>query len=163
MYNILNVKVINMAANQENLSSLTNYLLLGMQDDDNIYSQAVIYVCDHSQEGAIGLMISKEIDLTMLDLFRKLDLDLSSTNKKKLKQTYEKSILFGGSNDAERGFVLHTNSELANYSSSIIRDLTLTTSLDVLQDIADGDGPDEFIMTLGAVNWNANELEKELK
>jgi len=149
-----------MTIHQENIDTFTNYFLLGMPDDeDNIYSQSVVYVCDHSDDGALGLILNKEIDLKMNDLFKKLDLEVSD---KSVSSINKKNILLGGSSEPERGFILHTVSE-KQYSSTINRTLSITTSLDILEDIAQGEGPDQFLMALGCANWASGQLEQEMR
>src|SRR5687767_934079 len=123
-----------MTAIQQTIQTFTHYILLGIKDnnEDNIFSGSVVYICDHTEEGALGLILNKEIDLKMLDLFKKLDLEISPEFTSNITN---KNISIGGPSEPERGFVLHNKIE-AEYSSSITRELSVTTSLDVLEEIA---------------------------
>lgn len=115
----------------------------------------VIYVCEHSPKGALGLVINRPTDLTVESLLEKIDLKLEiAPNKDFL-------VFFGGPVQTDRGFVLHAPAR--EYSSSIKLDgLALTTSRDVLEDVAQGTGPQQILITLGYAGWGAGQLENEL-
>ncbi len=145
---------------QQTIQTFTNYLLLSLSDDeDGVFHHSVVYICDHNEDGALGLIINKEIDLKMDDLFKKLELDSIADN---MPYISKKHVGIGGSSESERGFVLHTKTE-KEYSSSITRELSVTTSLDVLEEIALGNGPEDFLMALGCANWGSGQLEQEIK
>ncbi|MFM2343714.1 MAG: hypothetical protein RLZZ210_322 [Pseudomonadota bacterium] len=149
-----------MAVQTTQLQTLTHYLLLSLSDDEEgAFHQSVVYVCDHNEDGALGLIINKEIDLKMSDLFRKLELDTLADN---MPYISKKHVGIGGPSESERGFVLHSKIN-QEYSSSITRELSVTTSLDVLEQIAAGNGPEDFLMALGCANWNPGQLEQEIK
>ena len=115
----------------------------------------VIYVCEHSARGALGLVINRPTDLTVESLLEKIDLKLEIAPKK------ESLVFFGGPVQTDRGFVLHGAAR--PYSSSIQLDgLALTTSRDVLEDVAQGTGPEQVLVTLGYAGWGAGQLENEL-
>ena len=115
----------------------------------------VIYVCEHSAKGALGLVINRPTDLTVESLLEKIDLKLEiSTDTDSL-------VFFGGPVQTDRGFVLHAPAR--EYSSSIkLEGMALTTSRDVLEDVAGGCGPDRILVTLGYAGWGAGQLENEL-
>lgn len=115
----------------------------------------VIYVCEHSPKGALGLVINRPTDLTLESLLDKIDLKLEISNDK------NSFVFFGGPVQTDRGFVLHAPAR--EYSSSIRFDgMALTTSRDVLEDVAGGSGPDRVLVTLGYAGWGAGQLENEL-
>lgn len=120
-------------------------------------ADTVIYICEHNDEGALGVVVNRPMDLTVGDLLKRLDLELSLEID--VRQAFP--VFFGGPVQTDRGFVLHT--PVGDYSSSIvIGDLALTTSRDVLQDVAAGSGPDHLLVTLGYAGWGAGQLEEEM-
>ncbi len=141
--------------------NLTNQFLIampGMADDS--FAGAVVYLCEHTEKGALGLVINKPIDITLKHLFERVDLSLSSAT------LAAQPVFYGGPVQTERGFVLHDkmDSALGPYSStlSIPGGLEMTTSKDVLQALASGAGPRRLLVTLGYSGWGAGQLEDEL-
>jgi putative transcriptional regulator len=115
----------------------------------------VIYVCEHGPKGALGLVINRPTDLSLSSLLEKIDLKLE------ISPFQTNVVFFGGPVQTDRGFVLHT--PLGEYSSSIkLGKLALTTSRDVLQEVAAGKGPEKLLVTLGYAGWGAGQLENEL-
>ena len=115
----------------------------------------VIYICEHSDKGALGLVINRPTDLSVAGWLEKIDLVLH------VEQKGVTPIFFGGPVHTDRGFVLH--SPVRDYSSSIkLGSLALTTSRDVLQEVAAGTGPEKMLITLGYAGWGAGQLENEL-
>ncbi len=115
----------------------------------------VIYVCEHGPRGALGLVINRPTDLSLSSLLEKIDLKLEIT------PFQTNTVFFGGPVHTDRGFVLHTAQ--GEYSSSIkLGALALTTSRDVLQEVAAGKGPEKLLVTLGYSGWGAGQLENEL-
>jgi putative transcriptional regulator len=115
----------------------------------------VIYVCEHGPKGALGLVINRPTDLSLSSLLEKIDLKLE------ISPFQTNTVFFGGPVQTDRGFVLHT--PLGDYSSSIkLGPLALTTSRDVLQEVAAGKGPEKLLVTLGYAGWGAGQLENEL-
>jgi putative transcriptional regulator len=116
---------------------------------------SVIYVCEHTSKGALGLVINRPTDLTLGTLFERIDLVLEIAPVK------ETPVFFGGPVQTDRGFVLHAPP--GDYTSSIkLGGLALTTSRDVLQAVADGTGPEQMLVTLGYAGWGAGQLENEM-
>ncbi len=115
----------------------------------------VIYVCEHTPKGALGLVINRPTDLTVNSLLEKIDLKLEIIPSK------NSFVYFGGPVQTDRGFVLHGPAR--TYSSSIqLAGMALTTSRDVLEDVAEGSGPEKILVTLGYAGWGAGQLENEL-
>jgi putative transcriptional regulator len=115
----------------------------------------VIYICEHGPKGALGLVINRPTDLSLSSLLEKIDLKLE------ISPFEANPVFFGGPVQTDRGFVLHT--PMGEYSSSIkLGALALTTSRDVLQEVAAGKGPDKVLVTLGYAGWGAGQLEHEL-
>ncbi|MCD8505271.1 MAG: YqgE/AlgH family protein [Burkholderiaceae bacterium] len=126
----------------------------GMVEGD--LAGTVIYVCEHSERGALGLVINRPTDLSLGSLLEQVDVERDSRHPCDL------PVHFGGPVQSDRGFVLHKPA--GDYSSSIrLGDsLALTTSRDVLQAVASGKGPDQIFVTLGYAGWGAGQLEQEL-
>jgi putative transcriptional regulator len=140
---------------------LTNQFLIAMPGmaDDN-FAGSVVYLCEHNERGALGLVINKPIDIKLKSLFEKVDLTLDR------EELAEQPVYFGGPVQTERGFVLHESqgSDGASYSSTmtIPGGLEMTTSKDVLEALAQGAGPKRLLVTLGYSGWQAGQLEDEL-
>jgi len=121
-------------------------------------ANAVIYVCEHNENGALGLVINRPTDLTLGELLKRVTLGPVEPAAETLQDA---PVFFGGPIQTERGFVLH--SPAGTYASSIpLGDLALTTSKDVLQDVVQGRGPARLLVTLGYAGWGAGQLEQEM-
>jgi putative transcriptional regulator len=106
----------------------------------------------------MGLVVNRPTELDLATLFDKIELKLEIT------PLLEQPVYFGGPVQVERGFVLHESNSSPSYSSSLIipGGLTMTTSKDVLEAVAIGNGPRKFLMTLGYAGWGAGQLEEEI-
>jgi len=141
---------------------LTNQFLIampGMADDR--FAGSVVYLCEHTEKGALGLVINKPIDIKLKNLFDKVELPLDRA------ELAELPVYFGGPVQTERGFVLHekTGTEQSPYTSTLSiagGGLEMTTSKDVLEALANGAGPRRLIVTLGYSGWSAGQLEEEI-
>lgn len=140
---------------------LANHFLIAMPSMlDPIFGGTVIYLCEHNADGALGVIINKPTDMTMEVLFDRIDLKLEI--QPGLGTMAEKPVMFGGPVQVERGFVLHA--PLAQFSSMIrVTDkVALTTSKDILEAVASGNGPAKFLVSLGCSGWSAGQLEEEI-
>jgi putative transcriptional regulator len=141
---------------------LTNQFLIAMPGmGDDTFAGTVVYLCEHTEKGALGLVINKPIDIKLKNLFEKVDLALDRD------ELAEQPVYFGGPVQTERGFVLHEkigHDDGGGYSStlSIPGGLEMTTSKDVLEALALGAGPKKVLVTLGYSGWTAGQLEDEL-
>ena len=140
--------------------NLTNQFLIAMPGmGDDTFSGAVVYLCEHTEKGALGLVINKPIDIKLKNLFEKVELPLD------IESLAEQPVYFGGPVQTERGFVLHDrNPDAAPYSSTLAipGGLEMTTSKDVLEALSNGSGPKRLLVTLGYSGWAAGQLEDEL-
>ncbi|TAK79690.1 MAG: YqgE/AlgH family protein [Aquabacterium sp.] len=141
---------------------LTNQFLIAMPGmvDEN-FAGAVVYLCEHTERGALGLVINRPIDIKLKNLFEKVDLTLDRQD------LAEAPVYFGGPVQTERGFVLHErlNDEGGQYNSTLriaSGALEMTTSKDVLEALAHGAGPKRVLVTLGYAGWSAGQLEDEI-
>ena len=151
----------------DSASNLTNQFLIampGMADDH--FAGSVVYLCEHTERGALGLVINKPSDLKLGTLFEKVELTLDRA------ELAEQPVLIGGPVQTERGFVLHEplaepapeGEAPAHYNSSlrVPGGLEMTTSKDVLEALASGAGPRRVLVTLGYSGWSAGQLEDEI-
>ena len=140
--------------------NFTNQFLIAMPGmAGDTFAGSVIYLCEHTDKGALGLVINKPIDIKLKSLFEKVDLTL---DREDLAET---PVYFGGPVQTERGFVLHEAlADEAHYSSSlkIPGGLEMTTSKDVLEALSHGGGPKKVLVTLGYSGWGAGQLEDEM-
>ena len=142
--------------------NLTNQFLIAMPGmAGDTFAGTVIYMCEHTDKGALGLVINKPIDIKLKNLFEKVELTLDRDD------LAEEPVYFGGPVQTERGFVLHEqlDGEGPHYNSSlqIPGGLEMTTSKDVLEALSQGAGPKRVLVTLGYSGWGAGQLEDEMK
>ncbi len=144
---------------------LDGHLLIampGMADDR--FARAVVYVCAHSQEGAMGIIINRTApDIAFSDLLTQLGI-LKDRNDPDTAKIEEIRVHFGGPVETGRGFVLHSSDYfLENATLPIAENVCLTATLDILRAIADGKGPREAILALGYAGWAPTQLEAEIQ
>jgi len=143
----------------QEINSFKNQLLIAMPSlkDPNFF-HGVTFICQHNNEGALGLVINHPLSMTLGDVLEQMD--ITTVDKKIAKMP----IFAGGPVQQERGFVLHQNSGEHWESSIALSDhLSLTTSRDILKAIANNEGPKKFLVTLGYAGWGEKQLEKEIK
>ncbi|MBD3652665.1 YqgE/AlgH family protein [Kangiella sp.] len=141
----------------EAIQSLANHLLVAMPSlHDPFFSRSVTYVCEHNEQGALGLVLSLPLEATYDELFKHLNIETEDNIDSRV-------LLAGGPVDRERGFILH--SPLGNWESSlaISNDIALSTSEDILKAIAKRQGPEDVVITLGYAGWEEGQLEKEIE
>jgi len=138
-------------------ASLSNQLLIAMPGmPDPNFSATVTLICEHSDEGALGIVINKPLRLTLGDVFKQLDLkDADSASA-------ANAVLAGGPVGADRGFVLHDAGHTYENSIEVSDDIHLTFSRDILSVMAVGDGPEKSLVALGYAGWGAGQLEDEM-
>ena len=140
-------------------SHFANQFLLAMPGmADEHFAGSVVYLFEHNDKGAMGLVINRPTDLNLVTLFDKIELQLE------IAPLLDQPVYFGGPVQTERGFVLHESTTKEAYTSSLAipGGLTMTTSKDVLEAVAKGEGPQKFILTLGYSGWGAGQLEEEI-
>ncbi len=138
---------------------LDGQILIAMPDmQDPRFARSIVYLCAHSEDGAMGLIVNKVIDdLNWKDLFNKIDIPIGSANG-------PKQICFGGPVDIERGFLLHSSDYHSEGATlKVSDDISMTATIEILQDIAMGRGPEQVALTLGYAGWAAGQLEAELQ
>ena len=142
--------------------NLTNQFLIAMPGmPDETFAGAVVYLCEHTDKGALGLVINKPIDIKLKNLFEKVELTLDRDD------LADAPVYYGGPVQTERGFVLHEKrpADSVAYNSTLAipgGGLEMTTSKDVLEALSGGGGPRRVLVTLGYSGWGAGQLEDEL-
>jgi putative transcriptional regulator len=146
-----------------NRIDLTHHFLIAMPGmADDTFAGTVVYLCEHTERGALGLVINKPIDIKLKNLFEKVELRVPGH------ELGEQPVFFGGPVQTERGFVLHdklvADGEDSPYSSTMAvpGGLAMTTSKDVLEAMSEGAGPRRVLITLGCSGWQAGQLEEEI-
>ena len=137
---------------------LTGQLLIAMpQMNDPRFARTVIYICAHTADGAMGLVINREIEaLTFPDLLKQLSIEAEVVDDKI-------QVLFGGPVETGRGFVLHSSDYVQNTTMLVDKQVGLTATMEVLKDIASGNGPRLNILALGYAGWGPGQLDAEIQ
>jgi putative transcriptional regulator len=138
--------------------SLKGRLLVAMPTiGDERFERTVIYMCAHSHDkGAMGLVVNKQVDgVDFRELLEQLKITEVSIDAL--------PVQYGGPVEKSRGFVLHSTDYKSDGASVVTDDISLTATLDILRDIAAGDGPDQHILALGYAGWAPGQLEDEIK
>lgn len=128
----------------------------GMADPN--FRQSVTYVCEHSESGALGLVINQPLDMAVSEVLEQLEMQ-PLKNDALLAQP----VLRGGPVHAERGFVLHESSRDWDATTEVGQSIFVTTSRDILSDLASGTGPEHIHIALGYSGWDAGQLEAEIR
>ena len=146
--------------------NLKNHFLIAMPAmDAGTFARSVVYVCEHSERGALGLIINKPGSINLADLFERVDLPLER------RDLGVQPVFHGGPLQTERGFVLHEPivadglaPDQSIYASTlaVAGGLEMTTSKDVLEAMSSGGGPRRVLITLGYSSWGEGQLESEI-
>lgn len=145
---------------------LTNHFLIAMPGlRDELFGNSVVYLCQHNDQGALGLIINKPGSINLAELFEKVELPLRRTDLER------EPVFVGGPVQTERGFVLHERIAAGDeegagtvYASTLAipGGLEMTTSRDVLEAFSSGAGPRRVLMSLGYSSWAQGQLESEI-
>ncbi len=140
-------------------NTLTGKLLIAMPGmGDPRFERSVIFMCSHGEDGALGLIVNKPTPaISSPQLLEQLDIDVGSSAR-------SIDVHFGGPVENGRGFVLHSSDYTANDSTLTVgSDFGMTATLDILEDIALGEGPNEALLALGYSGWGPGQLEDEIR
>ncbi len=138
------------------IQSLKDHFLIAMPGlSGSIFANSLTYLCEHSEDGAMGIIVNHPLDLCWGDVYEQFDLDNACQA--------DQRVLAGGPVHTDRGFILHRNDGQRWESSlTVTTDVALTTSLDIITALANGSGPEKSLMALGYAGWAAGQLEEEL-
>ncbi|PPD13040.1 YqgE/AlgH family protein [Methylophilus sp.] len=138
--------------------NLTGQILIAMPAmEDPYFSKSVILVCNHDQDGAMGMILNHPLQLNVGDLFEQLDMECH------VPQQQERQVHFGGPVQVERGFVLHTPATEFNTTLDLSEGLAMTSSKDILEAAARDEAPQDMFIALGYTGWSAGQLEEEIQ
>ena len=141
------------------MDSLKDHFLIAMPSlDDTFFERSVIYICEHDDKGAMGIMVNRPIGVDVEELLDQMDLHPSAEQMFSINE----EVLVGGPVSPDRGFILHTPQKNWINSVEISEYSMLTSSRDILSSIAIGKSPDNFIIALGYAGWGKDQLEQEL-
>ena len=139
------------------MESLENHLLIAMPTlKDPFFNKTVTYICEHNEDGAMGLIINVPVNITLNELllqFREDDETLPAL---------EQMVLSGGPVAPDRGFVLHSPQKCWSSSLALTSEIMITTSKDILMALGTENAPENFVVTLGYAGWGSGQLEKEI-
>lgn len=137
--------------------NLTDNFLIAMPAlEDPYFSNALVYICEHNENGALGVIVNRPIDMNLAGLFEKIDIKLDATALADL------PVYFGGPVQLDRGFVLHRPVGLWQSTLAVNKEIGLTSSRDVLSSVGSAGLPSEIIVALGYAGWEPGQLEDEL-
>lgn len=140
------------------ISSLTNHLLIAMPSlHDPNFEKTVIYLCEHGEQGSIGLIVNRPMHFSLSVVFEQLNIDPIRVEQSHL------PLMFGGPVQPERGFVVHKQSGGWRSSLFLQDEVTVTTSNDIIRAIAEDKGPKDVLVTLGYSGWVDSQLDKEIQ
>jgi putative transcriptional regulator len=136
---------------------LTHHFLIAMPNmADPYFSKSLTYICEHNEQGALGIVVNRALDLTLQTLLEQVDVTPTAP------ALADTLVHFGGPVQTDRGFLLHR--PLGEWQSTlpVNSEVGLTTSKDILEAIARGEGPEQFFLTLGYAGWAPGQLEHEI-
>jgi putative transcriptional regulator len=137
--------------------NLTDHFLIAMPAmDDPYFSKTLIYIAEHNEQGALGIIINRPLDMSLATLLEKIEVPSEANDLVNL------PVYFGGPVQTDRGFVLHRPVGAWQSTLTVNSDIGLTTSRDVLQSVARDGLPREIMVSLGYSGWGAGQLEHEL-
>lgn len=123
---------------------------------DSCFEKSVVYMCAHNKEGAMGIIINRTLnDVTCSDIFDDLKIEKGASG-------YNKEVHFGGPVSSQRGFILHTSEYVSNNTQYLNNRLSISSTLEILKDMANNKGPKKSLVALGYAGWGAGQLEKEI-
>lgn len=142
---------------------LNNHFLVAMPNmDDERFARSVIYICAHSEEGAMGFIINQPQKMEFMDLLVQLGLVSEQDPIKIPEQARDFIVRAGGPVDKRRGFVIHSDDYMVSSTLPVSENICLTATVDILRAISGGKGPQRAMMTLGYSGWGPGQLEKEI-
>ena len=140
------------------MMSLQNYFLVAMPSlNDSVFERSIIYICEHNEKGAMGIMLNVPLDLDVCQLLTQMKMENASFSLS------GKSVFSGGPVGTDRGFVLHTPMDGFHASLSLTDELMMTTSLDILSTLGTSAEPKQYMIALGYAGWEKGQLEEEIR
>jgi putative transcriptional regulator len=141
----------------EPIANLTNHFLIAMPGlADPFFARTVTYLCQHNEDGALGIIVNRPSELTLGDIMEQMEIDVREEAVGQI------PVYFGGPVQPERGFILHEPTRIWNSTLKVSDSISLTTSRDILEAISEGKGPRNILVALGYAGWGKGQLEQEI-
>lgn len=136
--------------------NLCDHFLIAMPSmQDTSFVHSVTYICEHSSEGAMGIVINHPMPMTLHEIFAQMEIHVAENQG-------HQPVLAGGPVQKERGFVLHTSDTEWSSTLKVSAELSLTASRDIITAMAEGNGPKDCLVALGYAGWGEGQLEAEI-
>jgi putative transcriptional regulator len=137
--------------------NLTNHFLIAMpQLSGSYFGNTVVYMWQHDDDGALGVVVNLPLQLKLKEIFSQLDIEVQRP------ESGEAIVLSGGPVETDKGFILHDTDGHWQSTLRITDNLFITTSKDILDDISRGEGPNNYLVALGCSGWSRGQLEQEI-
>ena len=137
--------------------NLTAHFLIAMpQLDDPNFVRSVTYICAHNEDGAMGIVVNRPLDMALGEVLTQMELTASTA------AIAARPVYLGGPVHTDRGFVLHRPAQEWNSTITVTTEVAVSTSRDILEAIARGQGPSDALVALGYAGWGAGQLESEM-
>ena len=140
----------------QNIMNLTNHFLLALPTlRQDYFSATLTYICEHSDDGAMGIVVNRPSDISVLELLNQLNLNPQ-------RRWVDHPVVAGGPVSTDRGFMLYAGIELYESSLTVTDGVHLTSAFESLRAVANDEGPEQFIIALGYAGWAGGQLEREI-
>lgn len=138
-------------------SALSNHFLIAMPGmADSNFDGTVVFIAEHDERGALGIVVNRPLELDLGELFERIDVPLRP------RELASRPVYFGGPVQTDRGFVLHQPPGDWTSTVAVADDISLTSSKDILEAVGAGDGPSRLLVSLGYAGWGPGQLEDEI-
>jgi len=136
---------------------VNQYLIATPIIKEPLFASSLVYMCEHDQNGSMGLVVNQQAGQNLEKVFEHIGIECDDP------ETNNTPVFIGGPVNLDQGFVLHSSNKIWDNSLKITEDIYLTSSKDILQSIADKNGPNNYLVLLGFSGWSAGQLEQELQ
>jgi putative transcriptional regulator len=141
----------------EATANFTNHFLIAMPGlADPFFARTVTYLCQHNEDGALGIIVNRQSELTLSDIMEQMEIEVREEAVGQI------PVYFGGPVQPDRGFILHEPSRVWTSTLKVSDSISLTTSRDILEAISQGEGPEKILVALGYAGWGKGQLEQEI-
>jgi putative transcriptional regulator len=138
-------------------ANLTNNFLIAMPGlADPFFARTVTYLCQHNEDGALGIIVNRPSELTLADIMAQMGVEVRE------EAIGQVPVYFGGPVQPERGFILHEPTRVWSSTLKVSESISLTTSRDILEALGKGKGPEKILVALGYAGWGKGQLEQEI-
>ena len=142
----------------QGIANLTNHFLIAMPGlRDPNFARTVTYICEHTEKGAMGIVVNRPLELSLADVLEHMNIASAAPD------IGTQPVYLGGPVDNERGFVLHTRTAPWSSTLKVTNGIYITTSRDILEAMARGEGPERTLVALGYAGWASGQLENEMQ